>query len=339
MARYDVETGVGYAPNHAVVPAPVNAPVIFLAPKQRTASSGELWIAASSPDANYGGCVVWLSNDTEHYYQIGVIDGRSHQGVLTAALPSAVGWDTVNTLSVDLAISLGILESVSQETADRLDSLCYVGGELIAFRHADPTGLHSYDLIQLHRGVYDTDAGAALNAPFLLLSGPMLRYRFNKLAVGGTLYFKFQGFNIYGGGVQDLADCVEYAFSVDSDGGVKALQSDLTPIVNSAHSIKSICDYIVDGDFPFSVGSITLSAGRYTLHAFLGTDNVSDTATVRLEDVTGAVLATVTSVSSLQWVSSAAPFEISATVDLDVVVVGSGAETISIVKGIRVTRG
>lgn len=227
MARYDVDESNGFTPNHAVVPAPVNAPVILLAPKQRTVSSGELWLAASSPDANYGGCVVWLSNDTEHYYQIGVINGQSHQGVLTAALPAAAGLDTVNTLSVDLSQSFGILESVSPQTADRLDSLCYVGGELVAFRHADPTGLHSYDLTLLHRGVYDTTPGAAINAPFLLLSGPMLRYRFNKNTVGGQVYFKFQAFNLYGGGVQDLADCDEYAFSVASDGGVKALLSDI----------------------------------------------------------------------------------------------------------------
>jgi len=227
VARYDVDDGAGYAPNHAVVPALVNAPVIFLAPKQRTVGSGELWIAVSSSDSNYGGCVVWLSNDTEHYYQIGVIDGRSHQGVLTAALPAADGLDATHTLSVDLSPSLSILEAVSQATCDRLDSLCYVGGELISFRDALPTGLHSYELSYLHRGVYGTDTGAAINAPFVVLTGPLLRYRFNKQAVGGLLHFKFQAFNIYGGGLQDLANCEAYACTVAGDGGIKALLSDI----------------------------------------------------------------------------------------------------------------
>lgn len=239
MARYDVEDGAGYAPNNTVVPALINAPVIFLAPQQRTASSGELWMAASCPDTLYGGCVVWLSNDTTHYYQIGVIDGQSYQGVLTAALPAASGLDVTNTLSVDLAMSGTILESASQETADRLDSLCYVGGELVAFWNAPSTGLHSYDLSYLHRGVFGSTPGAAINAPFVLLSGPLLRYRFNKNAVGGQLYFKFQAFNIYGGGLQDLADCVAYSISVTADGGIKALLSDITEVAIGKENISN----------------------------------------------------------------------------------------------------
>jgi hypothetical protein len=164
VARYDVEEGNGFAPNHAVVPAPVNTPVMFVAPQQRTTASGELWIAVSCQDTHYGGCRVWLSNDTTHYYQIGVIDGRSHQGVLTAALPAADGIDTAHTLAVDLSMSGSLLESVSLETADRWDGLCYVGGELLAFRDAEPTDIDRYDLSYLHRGLYGTNAGAVLNA-------------------------------------------------------------------------------------------------------------------------------------------------------------------------------
>lgn len=354
MARYDIEDGAGFTPNHAVVPTPVNAPVIFLAPKQRTASSGELWLAASSPDANYGGCVVWLSNDTAHYYQIGVIDGRSHQGVLTAALPAAGGLDTVHTLSVDLSQSLSILESVSQQTCDRLDSLCYVGGELVSFRDAVATGLYSYDLSYLHRGVYGTATGAAINAPFVLLSGPMLRYRFNKNAVGGQLHFKFQGFNIYGGGVQDLADCVAYSVDVTVDGGIKALLSDLPmglPAGGAANQVLAkinaadfavhwvdassaqsgtlifLSTHTVIGPYPTLIGSTRLIAGTYPApSAEVGCGDPAYAATLELRDASNALLATIGGVpGGVAWRTAAAGFTLAATTDINLILYTNAA--------------
>lgn len=335
MARYDVEDAAGFAPNHAIVPAPVNAPVIFLAPKQRTASSGELWLAAASSDANYGGCVVWLSNDTEHYYQIGVIEGRSHQGVLTAALPAAGGLDTVHTLSVDLSQSLNILEAVSLETADRLDSLCYVGGELVAFRNAVPTGLYSYDLSYLHRGVYGTATGAAINAPFLLLSGPMLRYRFNKNAVGGQLHFKFQAFNIYGAGVQHLADCVAYSFDVADDGGVKALMSDIEPLN------RLIFNFILNaqgvGTTPTTVGAMTLAAGTYPAPAAeVGCGNPLKIATLELRTPTGTVLATIGGMAGgVQWRTGDHGFTLAAQTQIDLVLYTNAALEPAFIHGFK----
>ena len=116
---------------------------------------------------------------------------------------------------------------------------------------AEPTDIDRYDLSYLHRGLYGTNAGAVLNAPFVVLTGPLLRYRFNKHAVGGTLYFKFQGVNIYGGGLQDLVDCEGYAFSVDSDGGVKALLSDI-PVYAPGANIT-----ITNGVISASTGAVT----------------------------------------------------------------------------------
>ncbi|MDD2725410.1 MAG: hypothetical protein PHH59_15500, partial [Methylovulum sp.] len=243
MARYDSEEGDGYSPNHAAVPALVNPPVIFIAPSERTAGSGEIWVAVSCNDAEYGGCAVWVSNDTGTYYQIGELQGQSTQGLLVAALPAATGVDTANLLQVDLSMSRGVLEAVSQQTVDRIDSLCYVGGELLAYRDAVPMGAGQYNLGYLRRGMFGSVPGAASGADFALLTGPVFHYRFNKNAVGGDIHFKFQGFNLYGGGLQDLADCVAYSVGVTHDGGIKALLSDI-PIYTAGDNI-SIVDHVI----------------------------------------------------------------------------------------------
>ena len=230
MARYDIQDTAGDTPNSAIVPGNINAPVIFLAPSERTTASGELWIATSSTDPHHGGCVVWVSNDDADYKQLGRVEGQARQGVLLADLPAASGTDTVNALSVDMSQSGGELESVSLATVNRLDTLCYVGGEFIAFRDATLIDVDQYDLEYLKRGLYGSTAGALTGADFVAVDNALYRYRFNKSAVGEALYFKFQAFNEFGAGLQDLADCTAYAFVPGSDGGIKALKSDLTAI-------------------------------------------------------------------------------------------------------------
>lgn len=230
---YEIQDALGYIPDHGVIPALVNIPIMFIAPHQRTVSSGEVWIGVSNQDPNYGGCIVFISNDGTTYYEIDRIKGNATQGVLTAALPSVAGIDTSSVLSVDLTMSGTILESVDQETVLAADSLCHVGGELLAYRDAVSTGTHSYDLDYLKRGLYGSSTGAASGASFLLCDDVIMRYRFNKARVGGTLYFKFMAFNSYDAGFQDMADLVEYSVVLTSDGGIKALLGDIPSLDNT----------------------------------------------------------------------------------------------------------
>jgi len=227
MAIDDFEVSSAAHPQDNVVPGLVNAPTIFIGPSAKTAASGELWFAVSCNDSNYGGCVVLASNEGEDYSRIGIIRGSATHGVLIAALADVAGLDETSVLSVDLSQSHGILEGVKQATVDVYDSLCYVGGELLAYREADLTGVDLYDLSYLRRGLYGTTPGAASGSDFALLNDAILKWRFNRQAVGKTLYFKFQAFNLVQAGYQDLADCVEYTFHIAADGGVKALLSDL----------------------------------------------------------------------------------------------------------------
>lgn len=229
MGRYDVETGQGSAPNDAYEPMLVNDPVVFIAPSALTVSSGELWIAVSCDDTNYGGCIIHASNDGSGYHRIGRLHGRSTMGVLLADLPSASGLDITNTLSVDIG-DFGDIDSVSDAVVDTYDSLCYVGGELLAYKTSDPVDIGQFNLTHLRRGLYGSTSGAVAGDQFVLLNASIFRYRFNKLLVGSMLSLKFQGFNGVGGGLQPLEDLTEYDFDVAAHGGIKALLSDIPDV-------------------------------------------------------------------------------------------------------------
>jgi hypothetical protein len=213
----------------------VNSPAIFVAPAAITVASGEIWIAVSGSDNTYGGCHIWASNDGSHYLKVGTLKGESTHGFLTAALPTGADTDTTNTVAIELFN--GEIESVSQKTVDTHDSRCFVGGEFLAYRDAVLTAANCYDLSYLKRGLYSSMKGAANSAAFVLLNDRIFKYRFNQNLVSETVYFKFQAFNLTGGGLQDLADLVEYSFTIDKSGGVKALLSDI-PNVSGFESKK-----------------------------------------------------------------------------------------------------
>jgi hypothetical protein len=247
MARGDYQSASGHKPNNAYVPALVNPPVIFIAPSARTVSGGEIWMAVSCDDANYGGCIVHASNDGATYTQIGKFVGQSTHGVLTAALASATGTDTTHTLAIDVHLSRQTMTGVSQTVADNHDSFCYVGGEFLAYRDSAMTGTGLYSLSYLHRGLYDSTPGASSGAKFALCNDALFKYRFNKNLVGSTIYLKFQGFNGVGAGLQEMSALTAYTFAVTADGGIKALLSDLVPITSEISTLTGTVAGLVDG--------------------------------------------------------------------------------------------
>ena len=46
----------------------------------------------------------------------------------------------------------------------------------------------------------------------------VVRYDLPSNLLGRTLYFKFQSFNVFGGGVQDLSSCAVYSFTPSGAG-------------------------------------------------------------------------------------------------------------------------
>jgi len=206
-------------PNRAVAADPVNTPLIFEPPTALTSGVLQIWVGASGgsngqADPNWGGANVWVSIDDVSYSQVATITQPLRQGVLTAALPAASGWDTTDTLAVNLAESGATLNGTSQASAQQGATRSLVDGELLAYESATLTGADAYNLTGLQRGLYGTASAAhSIGASFARLDDAVATYNLPANYIGKPLYFKLQSVNIFGGGVESLASCVAYSFT------------------------------------------------------------------------------------------------------------------------------
>jgi hypothetical protein len=251
---YPTQTPSNGAPSASDTPNSVNAPLIIEPPPTLTGNTIELWIGASPQggDPNWGGCIVSASLDGTTYAQIATIYSAATQGVIPAALPAYGGAnpDTADTLSVDLTESGGSLSSTSTAAAAQGVTMCYVNGEYLSYTTATLTAANQYNLTGLYRGQAGMPAnGAAAGAPFCLLDSTILKYSVPTAEIGQTIYLKFQSFNIFGGGLQDLSTSTQYAYAIQGTGLVGPVASALavgTPIDFghvSGDSISETDDY------------------------------------------------------------------------------------------------
>ncbi|HVJ09259.1 MAG TPA: phage tail protein [Acidisarcina sp.] len=217
----------------------VNAPVIF-EPVPRlygNAAQAQLWLAVSSPAANYGGAQVFLSTDGgSSYNPVGdPLTASAITGVSTADWPAAADPDTVNNLALDLTESAGTLLSYQVSDEDNFLYPCYIAGggsyaiayELMSYAAATLTAANKYTLQatgtgnKLRRAVYAAPAtGAGVDHPlgsrFAFLSpdgSGLLKLTMDPTWIGKTLKFKICSFNSFGGGLQSLADVVVYSYT------------------------------------------------------------------------------------------------------------------------------
>ena len=83
------------------------------------------------------------------------------QGVLTETLPlSNEDIDKIHDLCVDVSMSKAELLSGSKQDSERLNTLCYVDGELLAYADAELVDDYKYELSYLNRSAYATEAKA-----------------------------------------------------------------------------------------------------------------------------------------------------------------------------------
>ena len=217
--QYPTQTTSNTIPNNQVAPNAVNAPVIIEPPPALSGGSVQVWLGLSgaSADPNWGGAVVWASLDGTTFLEVATLEGASTMGVTTAALATFGGTnpDTTDTLSVSLVESGQSLSSTTSANAASGYSALYVGGEYIAFTTATLTGVNTYNLTGLYRGLFGIAPQAIPSgAQVLLLSGSVLKYDLPTADVGDTIYFKFQSFNIFGAGVEDISTCSVYSYGV-----------------------------------------------------------------------------------------------------------------------------
>ncbi len=206
----------------AVPAVPVNTPLIFQPQTTGTGGVAQVWIGASGIAAGgstqWGGANVYVSLDNVTYGQIAVLTAPLRQGFLAAALAAAAGWDSTDTLAVDLSESAGTLSGTSQAAALAGASLCLVDSELLAYENATLVSGNAYNLTGLARGLSGSSpASHATGAPFARLDGAIVKYDLPQNLAGQTLYFKFQSFNVFGGGLEDLSACTVYTFTPPAD--------------------------------------------------------------------------------------------------------------------------
>ncbi len=207
-----------FQPNQAVPAVPVNTPLIYEPPLALTNGVAQVWVGASGAaygsSTQWGGANVYVSVDNVTYSQFAVITSPLRQGFLTASLPAAAGWDATDTLAVNLAESEATLTGTSQAAALAGATLSLVNSELIAYENANLTGTNAYSLTGLARALSGSSgAYHSSGAPFARLDGAVVKYSLPASLVGVPLYFKFQSFNVFGGGLEALSACQVYTFT------------------------------------------------------------------------------------------------------------------------------
>ena len=208
--------------NLEALPDTMNQPIFFEPPLAMTNDMLEVWIAVSGSSANWGGCDVYISTDGVNYQLQGTIQGDCRMGVLTAPLASVtlaasgLTIDQTNTLSVDLSESQGALTTASQNEAQKLSTLCFCDGELIAYATATLTGTNKYDLTYLIRGAYGTPIGAhSAGSLFARMDIGIFKLEYTSDRIGSLIYVKFLSFNQFGGGKQSLAQAPAFTYTVN----------------------------------------------------------------------------------------------------------------------------
>lgn len=230
--------------NTAADPGPVNPPVIFEPPSQLSPTP-QVWVGVSGGDGtnfnpNWGGAFVWISTDDISYDQIGNVDTAARQGVLTSTLANFTGTnpDGTNTLQVSLAMSNGELESVSATNAEAGATASRVGNEILSYQNVNLTGPAAYDLTSLWRGQYGSPRSShASGTSFLRLDDAIFKFDLPQEYIGQTIYLKFQSYNQFGGGLQDLAACTAYTYT--PTGGGFGTGADGKPIAPPSVSTSS----------------------------------------------------------------------------------------------------
>ena len=176
-------------------------------------------LLATNGGLNWGGCDIWVSSDDVTFKYAGTLQGGTAMGITTAALAAGSDPDTVHTLAVDLTPSRGVLLPGTAADADQGNTLCLVGGELVAYQQATLTAQYRYDLGvhgasagYLRRGFYATAiVSHASGAAFVRLrEGSYFTIGYGAGQIGQTIHVKLLSFNKWGGGRQRLDQVTSY---------------------------------------------------------------------------------------------------------------------------------
>lgn len=185
----------------------VDVPAIFQPPTELTSNGNELWIGTKGKSKNWGGCNVWVSDDNQHYSEVGKITNSARLGSLAAAV-------NVSADEIEVAVN-GMLLSGTEQDAQRANTLCWLDGECLSYTTATMLQNGNYKLSGLIRGQYNTTAAAhTAGAKFVRCDETLLKSPLKKDDVGKKLWIKFTSYNIFGAREQSLADVEPYEYTI-----------------------------------------------------------------------------------------------------------------------------
>lgn len=212
VSEYPTQPSLGYSADYNVSPGNAHAPVIFEAPLQLTGGEPQIWMATAGGDM-WGGAEVWVSTDGDSYTRVGAVNHKARFGSLAAALPSGAVFDRTNTLSVE--ISAGQITGGTEQDSRDLLTLCYVDGEFLAYANAELKGVGRYTLGNLTRGAYGSaiDTHAA-GSQFARIDETLFKYPVPRNWIGRTVWVKLVSYNVFSGGIQDLASVPAYSYTI-----------------------------------------------------------------------------------------------------------------------------
>ena len=209
---YPTQPSLGYSADYNKSPGNAHAPVIFEAPLQLTGGEPQIWLATAGGDM-WGGAEVWISTDGDSYTRIGATNKKARFGSLSAPLASGAVFDRANTLSVE--ISAGQMTGGTEQDSRDLLTLCYVDGEFLAYANAELKGVGRYTLGNLTRGAYGSTIDRHnAGSQFVRIDEAMFKYAVPANWVGRTVWVKLVSFNVFGSGVQELAEVPAYSYTI-----------------------------------------------------------------------------------------------------------------------------
>ncbi|HGO8216528.1 TPA: phage tail protein [Neisseria meningitidis] len=212
VSEYPTQPSLGYSADYNVSPGNAHVPVIFEAPLQLTGGEPQIWLATAGGDM-WGGAEVWVSTDGDSYTRVGAVNHKACFGSLTAALPNGAVFDRTNTLGVE--ISAGQLTGGTEQDSRDLLTLCYVDGEFLAYANAELKGVGRYTLGNLTRGAYGSTINAhAAGSQFARIDEALFKYAVPRNWIGRTVWVKLVSYNVFSGGIQDLAEVPAYSYTI-----------------------------------------------------------------------------------------------------------------------------
>ena len=209
---YPTQPSLGYSADYNKSPGNAHAPVVFEAPLQLTGGEPQIWLATAGGDM-WGGAEVWISTDGDSYTRIGATNKKARFGSLSAPLASGAVFDRANTLNVE--ISAGQMTGGTEQDSRDLLTLCYVDGEFLAYETAELKGVGRYTLGNLTRGAYGSSIDQHnAGSQFVRIDEAMFKYAVPANWVGRTVWVKLVSFNVFGSGVQELAEVPAYSYTI-----------------------------------------------------------------------------------------------------------------------------